>query len=83
MRNPTSDRPMKTTRQTSLDRKSVLLRAAYDLLTRADRAHFVEQATCIVTRYDDADCDGGCLREDIAHELGIDPETHPIPVKHE
>lgn len=62
------------------DRKSVLLRAAYDLLTTADRAHFVEEAGSILTHYDNCDCDGSCLREDIAHELGIDSETDPLPL---
>lgn len=73
-RNPTSVEDKKPMRQ------AILLRAAYDLLTKADREHFVEQATYIVTRYDEANCDGGCLREDIAHELGIDSETDPIPL---
>lgn len=54
------------------DRKTVLLKAAYDLLKQADEAHFVEQATDIVVHYDDADCDGSCLMDDIAHELGIE-----------
>jgi len=61
-----------------LDRTKVLLRAAYDLLTKADRAHFVEQATHITTWYDEADCDGYCLREDIAEELGIGDDTDPL-----
>ena len=52
----------------------VLLHAAYDLLKQAEEAHFVEQATEIVVHYDDADCDGFCLMEDIATELGIEDE---------
>ena len=59
------------------DRAKVLLRAAYDLLTRAERAHFVEQATHIESYYDGGYCDGYCLREDIASELGIDGDTDP------
>jgi len=55
-----------------ISRKDVLLRAAYDLLKKADNAHFVEQATEIVVHYDDADCDGQCLMTDIATELGIE-----------
>jgi hypothetical protein len=62
------------------DRKSVLLRAAYDLLKRADAGHFVEEATCILVRYDEADCDGHCLMEDIAHELELEDGTKPIPL---
>lgn len=56
------------------DRKAILLKATYDLLKQAHESHFVEQATSIVVRYDDADCDGHCLMEDIAHELGIEVE---------
>ena len=56
------------------NRKEVLLKAAYDLLKKAKEAHFVEQATCIIVYYDDAECDGYCLMEDIATDLGIDEE---------
>jgi len=55
-------------------RKEVLLRAAYDLLKKADEEHFVEQATVITIHYDDAECDGSCLMQDIATELGIERE---------
>lgn len=65
------------------ERYLILLRAAYDLLTVADRAHYVQETNSIVTRYDEANCDGSCLRTDIADELGIDPETDPIPVSDE
>jgi hypothetical protein len=58
-----------------------LLREAYDLLTKAENAHFVEAAAGIVVFYDNADCDGSCLREDIADQLGIDDTTEPIPTK--
>lgn len=62
------------------DRKEVLLRAAFDLLRRAEESHFVQEAGCIVVRYDDADCDGGCLLEDIAEELNISNDEEPIPL---
>jgi len=65
---------------TKPDRKTVLLRAAYDLLTRCENAHYVVEAAGVCTRYDDCDCDGGCLREDIANELGIPPSTEPLPL---
>jgi len=52
-------------------RKEVLLRAAYDLLQKADRSHYVGSVTEILVRYDDAECDGSCLMTDIATELGI------------
>lgn len=63
-----------------MNRKDVLLRAAYDLLTKANDAGYVLEANSIVTRYDEANCDGNCLREDIALELGIDDDTEPIPL---
>jgi len=62
------------------NRSPVLLRAAYDLLKRADDNHFVDQATSIVTHYDGVDCDGYCLMEEIADELGLEESTEPIPL---
>ena len=65
------------------DRKDVLLRAAYDLLTRSEYGTFVEEAATIEVRYDGANCDGYCLREDIADALGITKDTDPIPLEAE
>lgn len=62
------------------DRKEMLLRAAYDLLKRSTQDYYVREATSILTRYDDADCDGYCLMEDIAAELGLDDDTEPVPL---
>ncbi len=62
------------------DRKTILLRAAYDLLTKSERSGYVVEAAGILVRYDEADCDGMCLRQDIADELNIGAETDPIPV---
>ena len=66
-----------------LDRKDVLLRAAYDLLTRSEYSTFVTEAACIQVRYDEANCDGYCLREDIADALGITKDMDPIPLEAE
>jgi hypothetical protein len=63
-----------------MDRKDILLRAAYDLLKRSTEDHYVREATSIITRYDDANCDGYCLMEDIAEVLGIDERADPIPL---
>jgi hypothetical protein len=63
-----------------MNRKEILLRAAYDLLKRASQDHYVREATSIVTRFDDANCDGYCLMEDIAAELDLDDDTQPIPL---
>ena len=63
-----------------MDRKEILLRAAYDLLKRSTNDHFVREATSIVVRFDDANCDGYCLMEDIATELEINSDEDPIPL---
>jgi hypothetical protein len=62
------------------NRKDILLRAAYDLLMRSDEPGYVQEAQAILVRYDDADCDGHCLMNDIAIELDIDDGTKPIPL---
>lgn len=66
--------PAPTSWGTRTDRRLVLLRAAYDLLKQAEEDHFVRQATEITVHYDDTECDGYCLMEDIATELGIEEE---------
>jgi hypothetical protein len=63
------------------DRSAILLRAAYDLLTRSREPGYVQEAESIMVHYDEADCDGSCLREDIAIELDIEPDTKPIKLK--
>ena len=64
-----------------MNRKEILLRAAYDLLKRSTQDYYVREATSIETRFDDANCDGYCLMEDIATELGLDDDEQPIPLK--
>ena len=59
-------------------RKEVLLRAAYDLLRKASEMHYVQEATHITVFYDDTDCDGYCLMEDIATELDLDDDERPL-----
>lgn len=54
------------------DRKTVLLRACYDMLKKQDKAGYVISPFETTVHYDDADCDGHCLMEDIALELEID-----------
>lgn len=57
-----------------IDRKVVLLKAAYDLLKRARDSMFVESPMEMEIFYDGTNCDGSCLMEDIATELGIEEE---------
>lgn len=71
---------MTTSRLMEDNRKVILLRAAYDLLKRAKESPVVEETCSICVRYDDADCDGNCLMEDIAHEINLEDETPPIPL---
>jgi hypothetical protein len=65
------------------DRKDILLRAAYDLLKRADNSHYSEHATEIIVCYDDVNCDGYCLMNDIAYVLNLEDDTDPLPLKSE
>jgi hypothetical protein len=53
-------------------RKDVLLKAAYDVLKKCDESRYVLNAMSTTVHYDDAQCDGTCLMNDIAVELGID-----------
>jgi len=69
------------TNTTPMDRKDILLRAAYDIIKRSTMNHFVEETGAILAHYDGADCDGLCLMEDIAIELGLDDRESPIPLQ--
>lgn len=55
-----------------MDRKEILLKAAYDLLKQCSESDYVLEAPAVTVFYDDAECDGLCLMDDIANELGID-----------
>ena len=52
-----------------LDRKMVLLRACYDMLKKQRNAGYVISPFETTVFYDEADCDGLCLMEDIESEL--------------
>lgn len=54
-----------------LDRCRVLLKATYDLLHKQTESPFVLNILEEIVTYDDADCDGYCLMDDIADELMI------------
>ena len=57
------------------DRKDILLQATYDLLKKQENSHYVLNLLSETVFYDEADCDGSCLMDDIAMELGIAEET--------
>jgi hypothetical protein len=50
-------------------RAKILLKAAYDLLQKQQESHFVLNLLEKTVHYDEADCDGYCLQEDISSFL--------------
>jgi hypothetical protein len=60
------------------DRKSILLRAAYDLLKKCDDSPYVVSPMEITAHYDQSDCDGHCLMSEIRDELGLDEGEPPL-----
>lgn len=67
-----TDLSMKTTR------KDTLLRAAFDMIRKAEEASYVRSPLEMTMFYDGTDCDGTCLADDIAAELGIDRQADPL-----
>lgn len=55
-------------------RREILLWAAYNMLKKCGESPTVVSPMETTVFYDDADCDGTCLQEDIATELGIEEE---------
>lgn len=53
------------------DRKIILLKACVELLEKQDNSSYVLDLLSETVHYDDADCDGNCLLNDIKIELGI------------
>lgn len=48
-----------------MDREHILLKAAYELLKKCDEGIYVKNALAETVYYDEAECDGSCLMEDI------------------
>lgn len=61
-------------RKEDVERMEILLKASYDLLKKCDEGPYVKNALEETVFYDEADCDGFCLMEDIASVLGIEDE---------
>lgn len=55
-----------------MNRKDILLKAAYKLLKQCHESGYVLDVLSETTFYDGADCDGYCLANDIAHELDLE-----------
>lgn len=54
------------------DRKTILLRAALELLIECGKGPYVKHALTAKVFYDEAECDGTSLANDIAIELGLE-----------
>jgi len=52
-----------------LERAKVLLKATVEMLDKCDQSPIVTYPMETTVFYDEADCDGHCLREDIKHLL--------------
>ena len=55
-----------------MNRDKVLLRAAYGLLKQQHESPYVINLLEQTEFYDGTDCDGHCLMDDIASQLGIE-----------
>ena len=53
-----------------IERKDTLLKATHELLSKQDKSAFVLNLLSETVHYDDADCDGYCLMNDI--EINLD-----------
>ncbi len=56
------------------NRKDILLKAAFELLQKQKHAFYLLDLLGETVFYDNAECDGNCLMEDIASELKIPQE---------
>ena len=54
------------------DRKTILLRATYDILKQCNDSYYVLSPFEVTAIWDDAVCDGYCLFDEIAEELGVE-----------
>ena len=54
------------------DRAKVLLKATLDILRQCDNTSYVLNALEVTTFYDEAECDGFCLMEDIEWFLELE-----------
>jgi hypothetical protein len=53
------------------DRALILLRAARDILRRCSKSYYVRDVMSVLAYYDEAECDGNCLMEDIEAYLDL------------
>ncbi len=55
-----------------VERLLVLLQATHDILAKCDQGTYVKNVLETSAFYDEAECDGYCLMNDIKAELNID-----------
>jgi DNA-directed RNA polymerase alpha subunit len=60
------------------DRKTVLLKACLTLFEKQNNSPYVLNLLSEIVHYDDADCDGYCLMEDIKGELCYQTDDTPL-----
>ena len=53
-------------------RKNILLKAAFDFLSEMEERDDWIEILGTTIFYDGTECDGSCLKDDIAAELGLD-----------
>lgn len=53
------------------DRRDILLRAAYDILKKCEEGPYVKDVMSTTAVWDEVECDGHCLMEEIGNLLGI------------
>ena len=58
--------------EADVERAEVLLKATYDILRACNNGPYVEDVFQMTAIWDEAECDGGCLMEEIADLLGVD-----------
>lgn len=54
-----------------IERKDTLLKATHELLSKQDESGFVLNLLTETVHYDDVDCDGYCLMNDIEIDLDL------------
>ena len=55
-----------------IERKDTLLKATHELLSKQDKSAFILDLLTETVHYDDADCDGYCLMNDIEIDLDLE-----------
>lgn len=57
-----------------MERMRTLLKAAYDLLKKQNESHYVLNMLETTAVWDEAECDGYCLMEEIEELLNLEDE---------